>query len=282
MHLFTDKSSLLQVNHSSESFVNRLSIRGGNSLLPEKMAEQLGASLHLKKRLVSISKSDGIFLLAFDEGYKVKADILVLAIPCSVYEGITFEQSVLPCAKLKAIKALGYGTNSKIIVQFSKIPSSTAGVVSDYFFSTLDRERKIFTMHFSEEEMASLEETTERAKPIIRSIFGKNCELSCPIQAKDESFITYDGPLSYSWKNDPHSKGTYSCISPGQESLLAAISEVEGEKFKQLFMPIQNLYFAGEHTSILLEAIGTMEAACESGERTARSILQKLNSISVD
>ena len=36
----------------------------------------------------------------------------------------------------------------------------------------------------------------------------------------------------------------------------------------------QKLYFAGEHTSILMEFPGTMEAACESGERAARMILK--------
>jgi len=45
---------------------------------------------------------------------------------------------------------------------------------------------------------------------------------------------------------------------------------------KTLFKPIDNrLYFAGEHASVLLDIPGTMEAACESGERTARMI-QKL------
>lgn len=51
--------------------------------------------------------------------------------------------------------------------------------------------------------------------------------------------------------------------------------EEYGETFKALFAPIQGrLYFAGEHSSILLEVPGTMEAACESGERIARVILK--------
>lgn len=45
------------------------------------------------------------------------------------------------------------------------------------------------------------------------------------------------------------------------------------EKVRPLFAPIsQTLYFAGEHASILTDVLGTMEAACESGERTARMI----------
>jgi hypothetical protein len=53
-----------------------------------------------------------------------------------------------------------------------------------------------------------------------------------------------------------------------------SITEEKEEKFKTAFVPIQNLYFAGEHTSISLEVPGTMEAACESGERIARAILK--------
>lgn len=36
------------------------------------------------------------------------------------------------------------------------------------------------------------------------------------------------------------------------------------------------IYFAGEHSSILSEVPGTMEAACESGERVARAILNHI------
>jgi hypothetical protein len=43
------------------------------------------------------------------------------------------------------------------------------------------------------------------------------------------------------------------------------------EEFKSLFRPTKNgLFFAGEHTTVL-EYIGTMEAAVESGERVARA-----------
>lgn len=106
--------------------------------------------------------------------------------------------------------------------------------------------------------------------------FGDACPpFVTPQFAKDQAFVSYEGPVGYSWPNDPYAKGSYSYISPGQESLLTEMSEEKGEKFKTLFAPIaQKIYFAGEHTSIFMEAPGTMEAACESGERVARTILQ--------
>ena len=48
---------------------------------------------------------------------------------------------------------------------------------------------------------------------------------------------------------------------------------VDGETVKTLFVPIdETIYFVGEHTSVLMDVPGTMEAACESGERAARMI----------
>ena len=64
-------------------------------------------------------------------------------------------------------------------------------------------------------------------------------------------------------------------MNMNKESILTSITKKNGENFKTVFAPIQNLYFAGEHASIS-EVPGTMEAACESGERTARAILRNL------
>ncbi|MDJ1305797.1 MAG: FAD-dependent oxidoreductase [Candidatus Midichloria sp.] len=42
--------------------------------------------------------------------------------------------------------------------------------------------------------------------------------------------------------------------------------------YKAIFLPIQDsIFFVGEHTTIL-ECIGAMEAAVESGERIAQAI----------
>ena len=50
------------------------------------------------------NEADGSYVLTFQDGQKVKADILVLAIPCSVYADIAFEGAVIPLERLAAIK----------------------------------------------------------------------------------------------------------------------------------------------------------------------------------
>ncbi len=95
--------------------------------------------------------------------------------------------------------------------------------------------------------------------------------------ALDVPFFSYSSPIAYSWPNDIYAKGSYSYVASGQESLMTELEEVDGETVKSLFSPIDGrLFFAGEHASILLDVAGTMEAACESGERAARMVLRRL------
>jgi len=61
---------------------------------------------------------------------------------------------------------------------------------------------------------------------------------------------------------------------------LTSLQNQDGEIVRALFAPIgQTLYFSGEHASILMEIPGTMEAACESGERIARMIAKSLHGL---
>ena len=274
-------SSVHQVKREEENYVDIVSVKGGNALLPEKIARILDTRLHLNRALVKVAKNrDGSFVLTFHDGQEVKTDILVLAIPCSVYEKIIFEENVIPLVRLKAIQSVQYGTNAKILVHFSSIPLRRGGIVNDQIVSFFNTPQNILTIYYTGETSLFSNETILntyiQARPMIEMGFGEACpSFLTPIFAKDQAFVSYDVPVGYSWPNDPYVKGSYSYISPGQETLLTAITEEKGEKFKLLFAPIeQKLYFAGEHASILIDVPGTMEAACESGERIAHAILK--------
>lgn len=113
---------------------------------------------------------------------------------------------------------------------------------------------------------------------MLKTALGAECLPSLmPTLAKDMPYTIYEGPVGYSWPNDPYAKGSYSFIAAGQEEIFTAIQKEGREKVRTLFAPIdQKLYFIGEHTTILMEASGTMEAACESGNRAARMIQTSL------
>ncbi len=251
-------------------------------MLPKKIGEILGSRLHLNMPLTKVSKNNnGAFQLTFQNGTEIETAILVLAIPCSAYESINFEDGIIPDQKLEAIQKVQYGANAKIIVPFATAPAATTGLVGDEIISFFDQAQQLLTVYytgttslFSPQTIAN---SYNQARPMIERGFENYPSFTPPIYAKDEAGLSYDGPVGYSWPNDPYAKGTYSYIAKGQENVLTATVEENDEVFKTLFAPLhQNLYFAGEHTSILFDVPGTMEAACESGERIARAILQRL------
>jgi monoamine oxidase len=273
-------SGICSVHPSEEDpSVDLVTVDGGNALLPEKIASSLGDRLHLNRVLTRVAKNkEDTFQLTFANGEQVKADFLVLAIPCSVYEQIEFEHGVIPSQKLDRMRKIRYGENAKIIVPFAT-PSMTTVMVSDGIVSFFDASQQLLTVYYTGKMSFFSPETVahsyRHARPMIEAGFGDACSsYEEPTYAKDCSHLSYRGPIGYSWVNDPYARGSYSYIASGQEGVLIPTIEENGETFKALFAPIQGqLYFAGEHTSILSEVPGTMEAACESGERTARAIL---------
>lgn len=267
-------------NHNDENLLALFSIKQGNSLLPESLAKKLNDRLYLNHALKKVSKQDnGSYILTFDDDQKVQADILVLTMPCSVYKSIIFEENVLPSERLEAIKSVQYGTNAKLIVPFLKSSSERKGFFNDHIGTYLDIDSGILTMYYTGETGRFSEDTISDSyrqnNSMLELGFGDTFPpFATPAIAKDQPFASYDCPVGYSWPNDPYAKGSYSYIAPGQETLLTETENYRDETVKTLFSPIdQTLYFAGEHTSILLDIPGTMEAACESGERTARMIL---------
>lgn len=251
-------------------------------LLLEKMADKLKERVHLNMPLVSVSKGqDASYVLFFENGEKVSADILVLTMPCSVYNDISFEESLIPVDRLESIRKVQYGTNAKILVPFSVPISKRITLINDRIVGHFDEKCTLLTLYFTGDAGKFSEESIldayRQERPMLEFGFKELCPiLSTPTIAQDASFVSYDGPVGHSWPNDPYAKGSYSYIAEGQEKILTAMQEENGEKVRSLFAPIDGtLFFAGEHATILMDVPGTMEAACESGERTARMI-QKL------
>jgi monoamine oxidase len=274
-------SSVHQRNLEGDNYVDLLSVEGGNSLLPEEIKKRLGSKIHLDMPLVKVTKKeDGSFTLIFKNGKEVNADILVIAIPCSVYKDVTFEGNLIPSERLEAMYNIQYGKNAKIVIPFEDSISKAEVLVNDAVIAYLDNKERILTLYhtgnssrFSSETIAN---AYHDARAMIEMAFGENCPtINTPLYAEDKVGVSYNGPTGYSWPNDPYVKGSYSYIATGQEEMLLSTTIDKDETFKTLFTPIEDkLYFAGEHTSILFDVPGTMEAACESGERVARAILQ--------
>jgi monoamine oxidase len=268
-----------ETGEAEEHYLKLICIKEGSALLTEKIAEGLGSRLHLNKVLSSVSKDAKGYTLTFKDGQRVHADIVVLACPCTVYSDISFGDGVIPSEKLKAIRNVQYGANSRILIPCC-LPSQDLGVViNDRLISLFSA--NLYNLFYVGEASwftpETIQSTYAKDKQMIESVYPGLCSALMPEYAKDQSFGVYEGPVGYSWPTDPYVKGSYSYIASGQEAVLTELSKVEGETVKALFAPIDQLYFAGEHASILMETPGTIEAACESGERAARMILKTFN-----
>lgn len=281
-HMLLGGASSVHPAGENESVVHLLNLQEGNSSLAEHMAHLLRDRLHISHALTSISKDRaGKFTLTFNHHSLVKSDIVVFTNPCTTYKHIDIAQEVIPFEKLQAIKQVGYGMNSKIIVPLEQGKSKKTGLVNQRMGCFFGSNHPLLTLYYTGDasrfSAQTIQKTYDEEKSMIELGFGKlNPNAQVAHYAKDEAYVIYPGPVGFNWTDDPYALGSYSYIAAGQEKAFTTLENAQGEKVKTLFAPINRLYFAGEHTSILKEAFGTMEAACESGERTARMILNTL------
>ena len=241
--------------------------------MPKKLAEFLGDKVHLNAPLASVSKTAaGSYHLSFANGLEADADLLVLAMPCSVYNDIAFEKNVIPEEKLEAIKKVEYGTVTRMVFPAPSLGEKCRPIFTDSMLLLRSPTLPYFTAYCVGESSRFDEKTVAQTFAEAQKIAGVEGFLSAsaPALARDELFAAYEGPVAHSWPNDPYVKGSYSYIAAGQEEVLTAMDEICGVPARALFAPIDgHLFFAGEHTTVLLDGIGTIEAACESGERAA-------------
>ncbi len=98
-------------------------IAGGNQRLPEAIARRLPEeSIRLKHRLIAIRRnSAGSVTLTFEKSNgitEVTCDHVVLTLPFSTLRHVDYRQAGFDELKQTAITQLGYGTNSKLFLQF--------------------------------------------------------------------------------------------------------------------------------------------------------------------
>jgi len=262
------------VNAVPDGIIRLQKIDGGNSRLAEALALRLNNRIYLNEQLCKIDKlPDDQFALTFQNGSVVYAETVVLTIPCTVYENIEFGEGVISPEQLTNICSIEYGENAKVwtAIERSRIDATFA---TERFFARTFRDSECAVLYyrgpygaFSQATLADIIARDVCVVPFTQGALTHNAAL-----ARDENFAVYTGIVGKSWPMDPYAKGSYSYINAGQEERFTAIEDYRGEQVRSLFAPAGKLFFAGEHTTILLDVLGTMEAAVESGERIARII----------
>jgi len=263
----------------------RYHIKNGNQQLPTLIAKSLPAgTVNRGWRLTAIvANSNQTVTLTFATNSGTQSatfDYVILALPFSVLRNLNYSQAGFDSLKQTAITQLGYGTNSKLVLQFDDRFWNGTGAwpgVSDGFIqtdlpfqSTWDSSRAepgadgLLTDYTGGTAGAAYKPsgpyTTSRSSPITAGYAQKflgQLETVWPgVSAHYNGLATLSYPTG-----DPNLLGSYSSYNVGQYTLFG---NYEG-------VPQGRIHFAGEHCSYNYQ--GFMEGGAETGVAAANQII---------
>ena len=250
-------------------------IKGGNMLLPLKLRDAIvrrnEGAIRYGSRVAAISQRGSKIVVSVAVGdriYEETASQVICTLPFSVLREIDgLEKLDLKKEKLAAIREMGYGENSKIMMEFrertwrkpGKVAASTGMLYGDFtsqaFWETsrLQGGRHGIITNFlggRAGERATRDSIQQRSLRDLTKVHGE----------LEKLFVK---GVVQNWNRVPTARGSYICMMPGQFSLFngaQAETEMNGR-----------LIFAGEHTSE--ESAGFMNGGYESGIRAAEEII---------
>ena len=248
----------------------RYKIIGGNEQLPQRMAEKMRDQLRYEHRLTALKElNNGSLQLTFSQnGTPVEAifDVVIVAIPFSVLRNIDL-QMALPPIKKQMIEELGYGTNSKFIVETRARSWRKVGyqgylfneqVSNGWDSSQMQQNNEgvgAYTCYFGGQRGLSAKKGTETEQlsyvmPALDSIFpGMKADLTGKVELAN-------------WPSNPLTACSYSSFGVGQHTLFDGVG----------IQPVRHLFFAGEHCSD--DFWGFMNGAAETGRKVASMVLK--------
>lgn len=261
-------------------------IAGGNQQLPLAIARSLPEDcIHLGHQLVALERrGDSDLLLTFATAsgpLEVQCEYAILALPFSALRRVDYRRAGFDALKQEAIEQLGYGTISKLFLEFDRPywyddgpwPHPHGGfVITDLDIQTLwdasagqTGPGALLVDYTGGPRGAAYAPpaayTTVDDVPIIQQ-YAHDC-----VQQMEQLFpgisAHYTGRAALSYPTgDPYLLGSYACWRVGQYTRFAGYEGV-------LQGPV---HFAGEHCSIDFQ--GFMEGGAREGARAAREILQ--------
>jgi monoamine oxidase len=262
-------------------------IVGGNERLPLAIASSLPQGrIHLGHQLVALERTGDVALtLTFDtadSSVQTQCDKVILALPFSALRRVDYQRAGFDLLKRTAIEQLGYGTISKLFLQFDRPywydhgpwPSPHSGfLVTDLDIQTLwDVSIGQTGAHGLLENYTSGRHGAAYAPPAPYTTnddfagiqrYAQDC-----LRQLERVFpgisAHYTGRAALSYPTgDPYLLGSYACWRVGQYTQFGGYEGVRQGP----------VHFAGEHCSI--EFQGYMEGAAQEGARAGREIAQE-------
>ncbi|MEZ4393806.1 MAG: NAD(P)/FAD-dependent oxidoreductase [Polyangiales bacterium] len=257
----------------------RFHVTEGNGRIPLELHARLARPAELGMRLARVAKtSGGRIELTFTSGRRTVVrthDRAVITLPFSVLRGVELHASLgLPAWKTRAIRELRYGTNAKMMIGFTSRPwaalGSTGGSYSDLANHQATWEtnparsavdRGVLTDYSSGNRGAALDPRRPQAEAQrfltdLERIFP-GAQAATRRDARGDLVVHLEH-----WPSSPNALGSYTANHPGY---FTTIADNEAK-------PVDNLHFAGEHTSSFYEWQGFMEGGALSGIRAATEV----------
>jgi len=252
----------------------RFSVAGGNEKICRALAESLKTDIHKGYTLTAVKQNNiNRYVLTFNkDGNRpedITADIIILTLPFSVLQDVDIKIP-LPGWKQKAIKELGYGTNSKIFAGvkervwrkqgYAGYTFTDNGLMNGYDSTQMQNNNQgagVFTIAPGGKQ--GMQVGTGDVKLMQQNALEQLDEIYPGTKQQ------FNGKLQYwNWPNYPFAKCSYMSLKAGQYTTLSGTQ----------FQPVDNMYFAGEHCSIASQ--GFMNGGAETGRMAAELIIKKL------
>ncbi|GAA6618933.1 flavin monoamine oxidase family protein [Scytonema sp. NUACC26] len=238
-------------------------IDGGNSRLPEKMADALKFPVQMNKIVTSIQSSDTRVGVECADGSKFQADYAIVTLPFSVLRGIQVSPP-LQGRQAEAVAELPYTIVTRIQLAVRRPFWEEDGFPTQMWTDT------------PLQSISPIEDATGMQNLVCITGGAKAQQLDAMNSQVLAEFVQSElariRPASkgnveitsvVSWGRDPFARGAYSHFAPGQI-----------RRFQdKMAQPWYRIHFAGEHTAI---ASAGMESALESAERVANEVLARI------
>ena len=267
-YIGTDLSKGFEIFGDSDQ---RYKVRGGNQQVPDALAARLRNQITLEHALVAVAaRGRGVQLTFARPGgghTEVPADFAILALPFTILRDVDLRVE-MPPYKTRAIRDLGYGTNSKLMLGFRSRVWRQQGYSGEFYgdqwYQTGWDNSQLqpgvaggLTLFLGGTPGVDVGRGPAREQG-LRAL--PDLELMFPGATHQ-----YNGSIArMMWPTYRWVKASYSAYAPGQWT---SIRGAEG-------LPVGPLYFAGEHTS--LDWQGFMNGGAETGRFAAQALLRRL------
>jgi monoamine oxidase len=255
----------------------RYHILEGNEAIARGIASRVSPQIQYGRTLVAAHKLPaGRIRLSFGGGVTADHDAVVFTIPFTVLRQVDLKELGLPPWKMEAIRRLGYGDNAKMMVGFDgpywRALGSTGASYSDlpnHQATWETNPARATNQHAVLTDYSGAFRGKDLASVPLTSAVGAfvgDLERVFPGASQRVTRVggNYLAKLEH-WPSNPLTRGSYTCYLPGQ---FTSIGGNEGK-------PVDNIFFAGEHTDSFFEWQGFMEGALRSGIQAATAILAK-------